>query len=98
MYKEANDIFLSYINNKIVKEDSHTTESGDKKENKICLGDIYTDFKDWCAEGSVIRSNIPTKDDLKEDLIVRWGEPCNKGRNKWFGYRFRTTEDNEKED
>lgn len=80
-YRKNNDYMLQFITENI-KEDV-------RPGNNLLLTDIYNNFKSWFAM-SFQGTKTPTKNDLRDDLIKRWG-PMK--ANRWIGYRFRTADD-----
>lgn len=65
VYRENNDIFYQFVNEKYIV---------DKKEKEeITLTQVYEMFKTWFRE-SFPNLKVPTKNELKEDLSIRWKE------------------------
>lgn len=65
IYRENNDIFYQFVNEKFV------VDKKDKEEIK--LSQIYEVFKSWFRD-SFPNLKVPTKNELKEDLSIRWKE------------------------
>ncbi len=86
LYRKANDVFLQFIEERIVEDDS------DKAV--MAVTEVYSSFKNWFHE-SYPNLQVPTKEDMKEDLITRWGKLSK--IHKWSGYRLRTPEDDERD-
>ena len=80
IYRENNDIFYQFINEKYV------VDKKDKEE--ITLSQIYEVFKIWFRE-SFPNLKVPTKNELKEDLSVRWKEHMKKN-GKFYHIRERS--------
>ena len=80
IYRENNDIFYQFINEKYV------VDKKDKEE--ITLSQIYEIFKIWFRE-SFPNLKVPTKNELKEDLSVRWKEHMKKS-GKFYHIRERS--------
>ena len=86
LYRKNNDVFLQFINERIVKDESDTCEG-------ISLNDMFLIFKDWYRE-TFNSNNCPNKNDMKDDLFKKWGPSRS---NKWKKYRIRTIRDDEEE-
>ncbi len=86
LYRRSNDVFLQFINERIVKDESDACEG-------ISLNDMFLIFKDWYRE-TYNSNNCPNKNELKDDLFKRWGPSR---LNKWKKYRMRTIRDDEEE-
>ena len=101
-YRHDNDIFLKFINNSIVSlknipiEQREKEEDGSEREHLMTMTEIYSMFKEWCNGESYQKNLMPTKDEMFEDLCIRFGMP-DRGPYRWSGYRKRTIEDDEKE-
>ena len=65
IYRENNDIFYQFVNEKFV------VDKKDKEEIK--LSQVYEVFKSWFRD-SFPNLKVPTKNELKEDLSIRWKE------------------------
>lgn len=65
IYRENNDIFYQFVNEKFV------VDKKDKEE--MTLSQIYEVFKAWFRD-SFPNLKVPTKNELKEDLSIRWKE------------------------
>ena len=81
MYRENNDVFYQFIKEKIVED--HTENCC------ITLLEAFTAFREW-FKNSFPNVNIPDKNDMKKDLLLKWGEPH---RNKWLNFRLREDKD-----
>lgn len=86
LYRRNNDVFLQFIEERIVEDDN--------EKAVMSVTEVYSSFKTWFHE-SYPNTQVPTKEDMKEDLITRWGNLSRS--HKWNGYRLRTTEDDERE-
>ena len=86
MYRQNNDMFLQFVNEKIKKDQSPNCPG-------LNLQDAYAEFRAWFQD-TFSGIKIPSKNDLKEDLYKRWGIPRG---NKWRDYRVRTLRDDEAE-
>jgi P4 family phage/plasmid primase-like protien len=88
-YRRNNDVFLQYIAEKII-------EDHDNPKAVMSIVETYNSFKVWFGDSYPnLHHSIPSKEDMREELIAKWGE-LNKS-HRWTGYRIRTTEDDEKE-
>jgi P4 family phage/plasmid primase-like protien len=88
IYRRNNDVFLQFITERIMAEPSN-------KEATMTVAEAYNAFKTWFEDSYPnLRSKVPNKSELKEDLINKWGELV---KGKWIGYRIRTLEDDERE-
>jgi len=63
IYRENNDIFYQFVNEKFI------VDKKDKEETT--LSQIYEVFKVWFRD-SFPNLKVPTKNELKEDLYMRW--------------------------
>ena len=89
IYKRNNDVFLLFINERIVEEHNNA-------KAVMSVVETYNAFKTWFNDSYPnLHSQIPSKEDMKEALSKKWGE-LNKA-SKWKGYRLRTAEDDEKD-
>ena len=86
-YKETNDIYLQFINEK-TKEDRSGSNQG------VGLAELYAEFKLW-FQNSFTNVKMPSKNDLKEDILKKWGPMTN---NKWKYNRIRNLRDDEEEE
>lgn len=82
IYRKNNDLFLQYITECIIEETQvHST---------LSINELYLSFTQWFKD-SFPNLKIPTKNDLKEELVRRWG-PSNENM-RWSGFRLRTIRD-----
>lgn len=74
-YKNKNDVFTQFINDKLKKEDG-----------SLLIDEVYSEFKDW-YKNNVQTSNIPTKISFVENMshVSLLGKPKN---NSWTGIKF----------
>lgn len=82
VYRKNNDVFLQYISENI-KVDS-------TNKCTISLSEVYVNFCMWYRD-SFPNMKVPVKNELKEDLLKRWG-PHN-DNIKWIGYKIRDIRD-----
>ena len=82
-YHESNDFYLQFINERIIQE----------KSASLNISEVFAEFKTWFHETQT-GMKLPNKNDLKEELIKRWGPMRG---TKWQGYRFKTIRDEEQE-
>ena len=80
-YRQNNDIMLQFIN-ECIKCDP-------RPSSNINLNDLFNSFKSWFSM-TFNGVKMPSKNDIKEDLLKRWGLMT---FNKWIGYRLKTAED-----
>ena len=89
IYRKNNDVFLQFIEERIINDE-------DNEKALISVVETYNAFKTWFNDSYPnLHFQIPSKEDMKEELIKKWGE-LTKGY-KWKGYRLRTPEDDERE-
>lgn len=89
IYRKNNDVFLQFIDERIIE---------DQENDKAVLSivETYNAFKTWFNDSYPnLHFQIPSKEDMKSNLIKKWGE-LTKGY-KWRGFRLRTPEDDEKD-
>ncbi len=88
-YRKNNDVFLQFITEKIIKDPSN-----DKAYMSVV--ELYNSFKSWFNDSYPnLHGQIPSKEDMKDEIIRKWGELSS--NHKWKGYRLRTQEDDELE-
>lgn len=73
-YQKQNDIYLQFMEENIIADLNAT----------ISLSTLYSIYKDWYRE-SLPGQNLPTKNDIEEIFVKRWG-PMETGK-KWKGYK-----------
>ena len=89
IYRRNNDVFLQFIAERIVEDSTN-----DKALMSVV--ETYNAFKSWFNDSYPnLHHQIPSKEDMKDELVRKWGE-LTKG-HKWKGYRLRTPEDDERE-
>ena len=79
-YQRKNDYITDFIQENIIEDDDEC----------ISVTDIFSIFKDWFRE-NYPHMSIPSKNDVKDKLLVKWGDF--EKRNKWKGYRIRNFND-----
>jgi P4 family phage/plasmid primase-like protien len=82
VYRRANDIFLKFIH-EAIKEDQTC-------KSPLSLHAAYELFQQWFRMSGFSGITMPSKDDLREDLLRRWGPTDSLN---WVGYRRRTARD-----
>ncbi len=87
-YKETNDFYLQFLNEK-TKEDRSVSNQG------VTLVELYAEFRLWFANSFSGTKMIPSKNEFKEEMLKKWGPMFN---NKWKNYRIRTIRDDEDEE
>ena len=87
-YKETNDFFLQFVNEKTKKDNSSSNQG-------IALLELYAEFRVWFTNSFSGSKMIPSKNEFKEEMIKKWGPMFN---NKWKNYRFRNVRDDEEEE
>ena len=89
-YQHECDLFKQYIDERIFE-----IEEKNKKDNTfwIRLSDMYPDFKMWWSE-SISNQKVPNKNELKDYLNNNkvWGKYALPA-SKWYGFRFKTIDD-----
>jgi len=89
MYRKQNDVFLQFIAERIIYDPTNIKALMSKVE-------VYNAFKLWFEDSYPnLKSQIPSKDEMADEIIKKWGEMTLS--HKWKGYRLRTTEDDENE-
>ena len=89
IYRKQNDVFLQFMSEKIVYEPRN-------EKALMSVTETYNSFKIWFDDSYPnLHSQIPSKEEMREELIKKWGELT--VTHKWKGYRIRTVEDDEKE-
>lgn len=89
MYRKQNDVFLQFIMEKIVYDPEN-------EKALMSVVETYNSFKSWFDDSYPnLHSQIPSKEDLRDELTKKWGDLTSS--HKWKGYRLRTSEDDEKE-
>lgn len=89
MYRKQNDVFLQFIMEKIVFDPEN-------EKALMSVVETYNSFKTWFDDSYPnLHSQIPSKEDLRDELTKKWGDLTMS--HKWKGYRLRTAEDDEKE-
>jgi P4 family phage/plasmid primase-like protien len=79
-YRSKNDYLSEFIQDNIILDENEL----------VSITDIFSVFKDWFRENHP-NMNIPSKNELKDYLLDKWGEF--EKRNKWKGYRIRNFND-----
>ena len=89
LYRKQNDVFLQFISEKIVYEPEN-------EKALMSVVETYNSFKTWFNDSYPnLHSQIPSKEDMRDELIKKWGDLTKS--HKWKGYRLRTLEDDEKD-
>ena len=86
IYRKNNDIFLQYVSENIKVDQTN--------KSTLSLSEVYVNFCMWYRD-SFPNMKVPVKNELKEDLLKRWG-PHNESI-KWFGYKIRDIRDDVEE-
>jgi phage/plasmid-associated DNA primase len=89
IYRENNDIFFQFVREKYVYDPSD-------KDAVLTIPVIYEVFKHWFRD-SFPNLKVPTKNELKEDLLLRWKD-CLTKDGKFTGYREKSALEIEKKD
>jgi P4 family phage/plasmid primase-like protien len=84
IYRRNNDVFLQFVSEVIMTDN----------EASLSLSEAYSAFQQWFRD-SLPNVKIPIKNDLREDLLRRWGPASESMR--WPGVRIRTVRDDIKE-
>ena len=88
-YRRNNDVFLQFIDERII-------EDFENEKALISVTELYTAFKTWFGDSYPnMHGRIPSKEDLKNEMIKKWGSMT--PAHKFKGFRLRTPEDDEKE-
>jgi P4 family phage/plasmid primase-like protien len=80
IYQRNNDVFLQFVTEGIISDPA----------KKMSLSEVYIAFQQWFRD-SFPNLKIPPKNDLRDDLIKRWGPPSTSLH--WAGVRVRTVRD-----
>jgi len=78
LYRENNDIFFQFVREKYVYDPND-------KDAVLTIALVYEMFKQWFRD-SFPNLKVPTKNELKEDLVVRWKDSMTKD-GKFVNYR-----------
>ena len=89
IYRENNDIFFQFVREKYVSDPSD-------KDAVLTVPVIYEVFKHWFRD-SFPNLKVPTKNELKEDLLLRWKD-CLTKDGKFVGYREKSAIEIEKKE
>ena len=89
IYRENNDIFFQFVREKYVFDPTD-------KDAVLTIPLIYEVFKHWFRD-SFPNLKVPTKNELKEDLLLRWKDSLTK-EGKFVGYREKSALEVEKKD
>ena len=98
-YRENNDLYLQFINERLVEDrfDDYQSSSFEfkPKHNGLNLQEMYSLFTRWIRD-SFPGVKQPSKNEMKEELMKKLG--LNNWRNnKWLYHRERTIEDDVKD-
>ena len=98
-YRENNDLYLQFINERLVEDrfDEYQSSSLEfkPKHNGLNLQEMYSLFTRWIRD-SFPGVKQPSKNEMKEELMKKLG--LNNWRNnKWLYHRERTIEDDVKD-
>jgi len=89
IYRENNDIFFQFVREKYVFDPTD-------KDAVLTVPLIYEVFKHWFRD-SFPNLKVPTKNELKEDLLLRWKDALTKD-GKFVGYREKSALEVEKKE
>jgi len=89
IYRENNDIFFQFVREKFVFDPKD-------KDAVLSISVIYEIFKDW-FRSSFPNLKVPTKNELKEDLLLRWRDSVTSD-GKFINYREKSAQEIEKKD
>jgi P4 family phage/plasmid primase-like protien len=89
IYRENNDIFFQFVREKYVFDPTD-------KDAVLTIPLIYEVFKHWFRD-SFPNLKVPTKNELKEDLLLRWKDALTKD-GKFVGYREKSALEVEKKE
>ena len=78
LYRENNDIFFQFVREKYVYDPND-------KDAVLTIALVYEMFKQWFRD-SFPNLKVPTKNELKEDLVMRWKD-CMTKDGKFLHYR-----------
>jgi phage/plasmid-associated DNA primase len=88
-YRKNNDIFLQFIMERLIRDPYN-------EKAQLSVVELYNAFKTWFTDSYPnLMNQMPSKEELKEDFVNKWGELSQ--NHKWKGYRIRTLEDDERE-
>lgn len=87
-YREKNDYYLHFVNEMLIKDDSLDNPG-------LNLNELYNKFKEFYAEWYNETRNIPSKQDLRDEMYNKIGVPQG---GKWKKWRFRRLSDDEQEE
>ena len=81
-YKVESDMFAGFINERL--------EEVDNPDNGgIKLDDLYFVYQDWFKQAYGQNTKCPTRKELKENLIKKYGKKSTNSKNTWMGLAFR---------
>ena len=87
-YKVESDMFVGFINERLMEVDN--ADAGGIK-----LDDIYFIYQDWHKQAYGQNSKCPTRKELKENLIKKYGKKASNSKNIWMGLAFKENNDND---
>ncbi len=88
-YRENNDTIAHFISEKIISHQDKVT-----CKNSINETDFYSAFKIWFKD-AYPNSIIPDKKEIQNDLKLRWQSTLKFKAGKWYGIRWKTSDDND---
>ena len=82
-YKVDSDMFVGFFSEKLIEVEN--PENGGIK-----LDDIYFVYQDWHKQAYGQNSKCPTRKDLKENLVKKYGKKAaTSSKNVWIGLAFK---------
>ena len=84
-YQVESDMFVGFINERLIEVDNSDS-------NGIKLDDIYFVYGDWHKQAYGQNSKCPTRKELRENLIRKYGKKSTNSTNMWMGLAFKENE------
>ena len=81
-YQVESDMFVGFINERLIE-----VENADS--TGIKLDDIYFVYGDWHKQAYGQNSKCPTRKELRENLIKKYGKKATNSKNMWLGLAFK---------
>ena len=78
-------MFVGFINERLIEVDNSDS-------NGIKLDDIYFVYGDWHKQAYGQNSKCPTRKELRENLIRKYGKKSTNSTNMWMGLAFKENE------
>ena len=80
-YQVESNMFIGFFNERLISVNNATSGG-------IKLDDIYFVYQDWHKQAYGQNAKCPTRKDLKENLIKKYGKKATSSKNVWMGLGF----------